>query len=268
MPAQQLRNTQTQYIESGSGTEAVVFVHGFVASRRWWQPAMDRLPAGFHAYAVDLRAMAREDQTAPDHTIAQYAADLHEFVEALGLDSFHLVGHSLGGGVAMLYALEHQERLKSLLLVDPLAPFGTKLLDPAAAEWVNAQYGNRDGITAVALGGCVIQPTGPYREQLIDDAMAWGRAGYRGMMDDMARYDITARLGELTVPTLVTWGDKDMVIPFQGIVEAFTKIPGCGLEIWHGVGHDAPIELPDRLTDLAVRFFGEAAQALTTAPPA
>ena len=183
-----------------------------------------------------MRAAARGGETAlldPELAWLMLREAGHEFVEALGLDSFHLVGHSLGGGVAMLYALEHQERLKSLLLVDPLAPFGTKLLDPAAAEWVNAQYGNRDGITAVALGGCVIQPTGPYREQLIDDAMAWGRAGYRGMMDDMARHDITARLGELTVPTLVTWGDKDMVIPFQGIVEAFTKIPGCGLEIWH-----------------------------------
>ena len=146
MPAQQHKDTQTQYIERGSGAEAVVFVHGFVASRRWWQPAIDWLPDNFHAYALDLRAMASEDPAAPDHTIAQYAADLHDFVEAMGLDNFHLVGHSLGGGVAMLYALEHQERLKSLLLVDPLAPFGTKLLDPTAAEWVNAQYGNREGI--------------------------------------------------------------------------------------------------------------------------
>jgi branched-chain amino acid transport system permease protein len=266
MPAQQHKDTQTQYIERGSGAEAVVFVHGFVASRRWWQPAIDRLPDGFHAYALDLRAMVSEDPAAPDHTIAQYAADLHEFVEAMGLDNFNLVGHSLGGGVAMLYALEHQERLKSLLLVDPLAPFGTKLLDPTAAEWVNAQYGNREGISAVALGGCVIQPTGAFREQLIDDAMAWSSAGYRGMMDDMARYDITDRLMELKVPTLVTWGDKDLVIPFQGIVAAFTNIPGCGLEIWHGVGHNALIEIPARLTDLAVRFFGEAAQARAATP--
>src|SRR5690348_18418848 len=116
MPAQQLKDTQTQYIERGSGAEAVVFVHGFVASRRWWQPTLDRLPAGFHAYALDLRALAQDDPAAADHAIAQYASDLHEFVAVLGLDRFHLVGHSLGGGVAMLYALEHQARLKSLVL--------------------------------------------------------------------------------------------------------------------------------------------------------
>lgn len=265
MPAVQLESTNMQYLESGSGSEAIVFVHGFAASRRWWQPAMERLPERFHAYAVDLRAMAGEEQTSAGHTIAGYAGDLHEFVEAMGLESFNLVGHSLGGGVAMLYALAHQERLASLLLVDPLAPFGTKLLDPAAAEWVNAQYGNRDGITAVALGGCVVQPSGAYREQLIDDAMAWSSAGYLGMMDDMARYDITARLPELKVPTLVTWGDKDAVIPFQGIVELFTGIPGCGLEVWHGVGHNAPIEIPDRFAELAWRFIGEAAQARAAA---
>jgi 3-oxoadipate enol-lactonase len=268
MPTVELTEVTAQYAESGTGPDAVVFVHGFVASRRWWQPAMAQLPAQFHAYAIDLRAKPGEEPVATGHTIARYAEDLHEFVDAMALDRFHLVGHSLGGGVALLYALQHADRLKSLLLVDPLAPFGTKLLDPAAAEWVNAQYGSRDGTELVALGGCVIQPSGAYREQLIDDAMAWSRAGYFGMMDDMARFDVTDRLSELTLPTLVTWGDKDGVIPFQGIVEAFTRIPGCGLQVWHGVGHNVPIEIPDQLAQLAVRFFGEAEQTGAAAAPA
>jgi 3-oxoadipate enol-lactonase len=268
MAADQRKDTQLRSVERGSGPEAVVFVHGFVASRRWWQPTLDRLPERFHAYAVDLPAMAAEDSDSAPHTIARYADDLHAFVEAVGLDHFHLVGHSLGGGVAMVYALGRQERLTSLLLVDPLAPFGTKLLDPAAADWVNAQYGNRDGVAAVALGGCVVQPSGAYREQLIDDAMAWSRGGYVGMMDDMARYDITARVGELKLPTLVTWGDRDGVIPFQGVVDLFTGIPGCGLEVWHGVGHNAPIEIPDRFTGLAAGFFAEAPHARAATAPA
>lgn len=268
MPTVQLKEVKAQYAESGTGAEAVLFVHGFVASRRWWQPAMQRLPENFHAYAIDLRAKQGEEAVADGHTIARYAEDLHEFVDELGLDSFNLVGHSLGGGIAMLYALQHQDRLKSLLLVDPLAPFGTKLLDPAAAQWVNAQYGSREGTELVALGGCVIQPSGEYREQLIEDAMAWSSEGYSGMMDDMALFDITERLSELTVPTLVTWGDKDGVIPFQGIVEAFTRIPGCGLQVWHGVGHNVPIEIPGQFSELAVRFFGEAEQARMVAAQA
>ena len=70
------------------------------------------------------------------------------------------------------------------------------------------------------------------------------------MMDDMAAVRIADQLGAISVPTLVTWGDKDTVIPFPAIVEAFTSIPGCSLEVWHGVGHSGPIEIPERFTVL------------------
>jgi branched-chain amino acid transport system permease protein len=263
MPTVQLQDWKMQYREHGSGEEPIVFIHGFVASDRWWLPTFDRLPEQYHSYAINLRAYGGEEPVLSGHTIARYAEDLAEFVDALGLERFDLVAHSLGAGVAMQYALDHQDRLKSLVLVDPLAPYGTRL-DPGVTDWINAQHGNREGIEGIALGGCVIQPVGEYRVQLVDDAMAWTREGYLGMMDDMARFNVSDRLPELNVPTLVTWGDKDLVIPFSAIVDAFTKIPGCSLEIWHGVGHNGPIEIPDRFVELLARFIAEARQVAAT----
>ena len=272
MPTVQLSEMKMSYAERGTGEETILFVHGFVAGDKWWLPAMERLPERFHSYAINLRASGREEPAAGGHTIARYAGDLHEFVEEVGLHKFDLVAHSLGGGVAMQYALDHQDRLKSLVLVDPLAPYGTRL-DRATTDWVNAQHGNREGIEAVALGGCVVQPVGEYREQLVEDAMGWTREGYLGMMDDMARFNVSERLPELKVPAIVTWGDKDMVIPFAAIVDVFTKIPGCGLQVWHGVGHNTPIEIPDQFVELLTLFIEEArqveaAQAGTPSPTA
>lgn len=261
----QLKDFKMSYVEQGSGIEPIVFIHGFISTRVWWQPALERLPESFRAYAVDLRACGESEYCETGHTLTQYAQDLHEFVEQIGLQQFTLVGHSMGGGVAMQYALNHPDRLKALVLVDPLAAYGTRIASEITA-WINAQQGNSEGIRQIVLGAFASPPTGAYLEKLVEDGVRWDKPIYLGTMDDMARFAISDRLPEINVPTLVTWGDKDTVIPFAAIVDIFTRIPGCGLEVWHGVGHSGPIEIPERFVELLARFIGEVKLATIVRP--
>jgi len=261
MPHVQLKDFRMHYVERGGGSEPIIFVHGFISSYRWWRPTIERLPENiYHAYVIDLRGAGESEQIETNHTLGQYAEDLEEFVEAMGLERFILVGHSMGGGVSMQYALNHQERLKALILVDPLAPFGTKF-EEGIADWINAQQGQPEGIRMLIMGAFATQPESEYMDLLVEHGVGWGRAMYLGTMDDMGRFNVSERLGEIQVPTLVTWGDKDTVVPFAGVADIFTRIPGCGLEIWHGVGHSGPIEIPDRFVELLTRFISEAALA-------
>lgn len=108
------------------------------------------------------------------------------------------------------------------------------------------------------LGAFATPPTGDYLELLIAEGVRWEQPIYLGTMDDMARFNVTDRLSEIATPTLVTWGDRDTVVPFAGIVEVFTRIPGCGLEVWHSVGHSGPIEIPERFVALLDSFIAEA----------
>jgi pimeloyl-ACP methyl ester carboxylesterase len=260
MPYVQLRDFRMHYSERGTGDTALVFVAGFISTQRWWQPTLERLSErDYHAYAIDLRATGQSEDIATGHTLAQYAEDLHQFAEALGLRRFVLVGHSMGGGIAMQYALAHQDHLQAIVLVDPLAASGTTLT-PEVTAWLNAQCGNPEGIRGIVLGAFATPPTPPYLDELVEDGVRWGQPIFLGTMADMARFNITAQLPQLTVPTLMTWSDKDVVIPFKAIVEIFTAIPGCGLTVWHGVGHSAPIEIPDQFVALLTGFIAEAAQ--------
>ena len=252
----QLQDFKMHYVEHGSGSEAIVFVHGFISTQLWWQPTLERLPDNFHAYAIDLRACGDSEQVETGLTLAQMAEDLHQFVEQIGLEKFILVGHSMGGAVSMQYALNHQDRLRALVLVDPMAAFGTRI-PPDITAWINAQQGNPEGIHQLILGAFAIFPPEAYMEQLVQGGVRWSKPLYLGTMDDMAQFNVSDRLPEIHVPTLVTWGDKDTVVPFSGIADIFTKISGCGLEIWHGVGHSGPIEIPDRFVELLTRFIGE-----------
>ncbi|MGH2544530.1 MAG: alpha/beta fold hydrolase [Ardenticatenaceae bacterium] len=263
MPTLQLPDFKMHYAESGEGDEAVVFVAGFISTHRWWRPTLERLPEAFHAYAVDLRASGESEQIESGHTLAQYAEDLHHFVEKMGLTHFTLVGHSMGGGITMQYALDHQDRLKALMLVDPLAPYGMRI-DQPTKDWINSVQGQAEGQRMILVGGHAHAPSEEDLAELLADAVAWGPAIYLGTMDDMARFNVSDQLQTLTVPTLVTWGDKDTVIPFDGIIDAFTRIPGCGLEIWHGVGHHLPREQPDRFVSLLTEFIAEASHVEST----
>jgi pimeloyl-ACP methyl ester carboxylesterase len=106
--------------------EPVVFLHGNVSSATFWEETMLALPPDFRAIAPDLRGYGESERRPVDATrgLRDFSDDVHALVETMGLARFHLVGHSMGGGIAMQYAIDHAERIFSLTLVDPLSPYG------------------------------------------------------------------------------------------------------------------------------------------------
>ncbi|MDQ4037200.1 MAG: alpha/beta hydrolase [Actinomycetota bacterium] len=222
---------------------------------------LDRLDLSrFTCYALDLRGTGDSDPTDDGHTFTQYVADVAAVVDTIGLERFTFVAHSMGAGVAYRFALDHGDRLTSMILANPLSPHGTAHLTTEVVEAINGLRGSDDGVRAIILGGFVTPPTDiGYLDQLVTDGVGWSDASYLGMMDEMRRFEIGNRLAEITCPTLITWADGDTVIPFDGIVAAYTGIPNSSLEVWHGVGHDSIIEAPDRFAALVDRFVSEIA---------
>lgn len=104
----------------------VVFVHGNLASATYWEEMMLALPAGYRAIAPDRRGCGGSEALPIDATrgMRDFSADLHSLVETLALEPFHLVGHSLGGAVAMQYVIDHPTRVRALTLVAPGSPYG------------------------------------------------------------------------------------------------------------------------------------------------
>jgi pimeloyl-ACP methyl ester carboxylesterase len=104
----------------GGGRPPLVLVHGFLGSSRNWQTTGAELAAHFHVLAIDLRNHGRSPH-APDMTYAAMLGDLLEWMDACGLPRITLLGHSMGGKVAMKLACDHPERIERLIAVD-IAP--------------------------------------------------------------------------------------------------------------------------------------------------
>ncbi len=108
----------------------VLFIHGNVSSSRFWEETLAALPPRYRGLAPDLRGFGDSETKPVDATrgLRDFADDLHSLVETLGLTAegrkIHLVGWSVGGGIAMQYAIDHPDQVASLVLVDPLSPYG------------------------------------------------------------------------------------------------------------------------------------------------
>jgi len=125
-------------IHGAPGGVPVVLVHGNVSSSRFFEELMETLPSSWHVLAPDLRGFGDSQRLPVDAVrgVSDYADDLHSLVETVGLAGtpFHLLGWSLGGGVAMQYAIDHPGQLASLTLLAPVSPYGfggTKDVDGA-----------------------------------------------------------------------------------------------------------------------------------------
>jgi pimeloyl-ACP methyl ester carboxylesterase len=103
-----------------------LFVHGNVSSAIFWEETMLALPGGFRGIALDLRGYGDTEPLPVDATLglSDMVADIHSLVETLGLENFHVVGHSMGGGIVMKYAIAHPAKLRSITLVDTMSPYG------------------------------------------------------------------------------------------------------------------------------------------------
>jgi len=123
----QSERINTHILTSGppAGT-AVLFIHGNCSSAGFWDETMLALPEGYHAIAPDLRGYGTTEPLAVDATLGldDMVADIRSLVKSLGLGPFHIVGHSVGGGIVMKYAIAHADELLSITLVDTMSPYG------------------------------------------------------------------------------------------------------------------------------------------------
>ncbi|MFL5392744.1 MAG: alpha/beta fold hydrolase [Myxococcales bacterium] len=282
MPFVDLQDLRVHYEEAGSGRNVLVLVHGNFASSRWWQRVFDRLPRGFRAYAMDLRGCGQTESRSGGYSIPRLSSDVGAFVDALDLPAFHLVGHSLGGAVALDFALRCPERVRSLALVAP-APAGglaamrngtshsARMLRSVSggalsmfamreAYRMHGAFGTkrlmlRDALAKMMPGATL--DAGVF-EALLDDAARLRPEAVVGFFQALDEWNVEEQLPGFEVPTLIVGGGKDVLVPMAELEKMAHLMRHGELRAWPEVGHSPQIERPDEFVDLLIAWTARA----------
>lgn len=228
------------YTDEGRGP-AVVLVHGFPFQREVWRGQVDFLKSSHRVVAPDLRGFG-ESQAAPDAVaMDRFADDLHGLLIALRTGPAVLIGHSMGGYVALAFANRHPRMLSGLGLVATRA--GKDTPEAAAARRATAEKVRAEG-PQVVVEAMVPKMLSPANRDPAALAAVRGfmspltREGVIGALLGMAeRRDATETLGRIGVPTLVVTGADDVLIPPAESERMARAIPRARLEILPGAGH-------------------------------
>lgn len=247
----------------------VLFVQGVGLHGDGWTPQTDGLAGRFRCLTFDNRGMGRSVPAGEPITVAGMADDAAAVMDAAGWPAAHVVGHSLGGAVAVQLALSAPARVKSLALLCTFA--AGRAVAPLSWRMISAgmrmQFGTR-GVRRRAFLELIMPPDalrGADRDAVADQlAGVFGHdlADQPPVVNDqlraMRRYDATPRLGEVRVPTLVASGAFDPIAPPRLGRALAAGIPGARYQEWADASHGAPIQFAGRVNDLLADHFARA----------
>ncbi|NMM34420.1 MAG: alpha/beta fold hydrolase [Phycicoccus sp.] len=261
------------YLDSGEGP-AVLFIHGLTNSSRSWARLVDTLNMDHRILAPDLYGHGASAKPMGDYSLSAHAATLRDLLDRLGIDQVTLVGHSLGGGIALQFCYLFPERVSRLVLVSsgglgrsvsPLLraatlPGAEWVLPLIASDWVRARaeaVGRTLARTGWRPSPDVTEAWRGFTSLADADSRRAFLATTRSVIDPGGQ-TVTAHdhLPMVTrIPTLVVWGTRDRMIPAWHATTAHQAFPGSRVELFVGAGHFPHLDEPERFAEVLRDFL-------------
>jgi 3-oxoadipate enol-lactonase len=240
--------------DTGAGETTLLFLHYWGGSARTWRAVISRLSSEFRCVAYDQRGWGTSDAPAHGYSIGDLADDATRIIQALDIDRYVLIGHSMGGKVVQLLASRRPRGLKGIVLVAPASPMPQNIPEFARQQQLHA-YDNRENAIQALAFLTARMPASDVVEQIIADNLAGSPQAKLAWPTSSAYEDISAQVKDIAVPTLVVAGEQDRQDPLeQHRREVLPRIPGAKLHVIADCGHLVPIDQPGQLSD-AIRTF-------------
>jgi pimeloyl-ACP methyl ester carboxylesterase len=269
-----LHGNELCYTDDGVG-RPIVFVHGLMSSSQTWTAQLERLADRHRVIAPDLFGHGESAKPAGDYSLSAHAASLRDLFDAIDVPSATLVGHSLGGGIALQLAYLFPDRVDALVLVSSgglgreLNPLlraatlpGSELVLPVIASgWVHSV-----GDTALKLWSKVGLPAvSPSTDEawrglpsLADAETRRAFLATSRSVIDVHGQTVSAQnrlAGFAAQPSMLVWGERDRMIPSSHVEAARQELPATRVEMFSRSGHFPHLDEPDRFARVLDDFM-------------
>ncbi len=205
--------------------QPIILIHGAANDWHEWEKNLAFLAQSFQVYALDLPGYGQSQPADVPVSPTWSASFLNDFMEALDLPSAHIVGHSMGGMVAMVFALEHPEMVNKLVLV------------------------NSGGLGDISRRGWLIFHLARIAKKLL------GKEKNKYLKSTKDDWIFVNRLSEIKPRTMIVWGAKDIYLSASQAKLAHSLIPDCQLQIFPHCGHAPQRERIEEFNKLICQFL-------------
>lgn len=257
-----------KYSDSGHG-EPIIFIHGFGGNSFTWRYLLKYFSLEYRVISIDLMGFGDSDKP-KDHSylVSDQARIISSFIRYKDLSDVTLVGNSLGGTISLFTYFDIQERISSLILLNPAAyttknnPAYIHLLQIPIINWVALKLGPKNVLANFAL------KTIFYDDSLITDQMI---SNYSNNMESSGTHtaliksvnhdafsevdNMKKNYGKVNVPVLIIWGDNDDIVDVHDGYKLKKDIPQSQLVILKDCGHIPQEEVPDKTISIMDDFF-------------
>ncbi|MEI6180207.1 MAG: alpha/beta hydrolase [Chloroflexales bacterium] len=266
MSAVIIDNQVVHYEVFGRG-RPVLFLHGWLGSWRYWFPTVEVIAEHFRTYSFDFWGFGDSRRSQTRESIQAYSDQVIRFLDAMGIDQVMVVGHSMGGMVALKTALSYPDRIKRVVTVG--AP-----IDGNSLSWLLKLTNQRVFANAFARWPWVRrklfhfflgETSDPAVSEMIDDSVKSSANTLRYAVNSMWRTDLRSELPHLRVPALIIHGGRDDIVnPNQA--KLFGAVPLAQVVVMPRSRHFPFLDEAGFFNDLLVHFLKAENPANLTVP--
>lgn len=244
-----------RYYTGGHG-HPLVIVHGGGDGARSWRQNMDELAKHYTIYVPDLPGFGRS-QPDGERSIPELVTFIDDFTKRLGLKKFHLVGHSIGGGIALHYSLQFPGKISKLVLANSM------YLGEDIAPWVR-----------ILSSSAMIKTVGLAAHKLLEgikfllnlvyaplhflNPLPRVKLNFGNLMTTLAEQTVLLQnqFPGMLMPVLLVWGENDAIVPVSNAYTAQQLMPDWQLHIFKGCGHSVYRQKASAFSQLIIKFLG------------
>ena len=239
-----------EYVAQGRDTGApVVFIHGMTDSWYSFAPVLPHMPASVRTFALSMRGHGRSERPASGYAMRDMAADVIAFLDAKGIASATLVGHSMGARVALRTVVDHPARVQGVMLIGAFAPaLPNDALDELDAGVRTLADPVPRSFAREFQEGTLAQPAPDgFVDAMIAESLRLPAAIWREALAGFLADDVSGALADIRVPVHLVWGANDAFVPQRDQEVLMAMLPDVRFDTYLSAGHAVHWEEPRRV---------------------
>jgi pimeloyl-ACP methyl ester carboxylesterase len=237
------------YVEQGNEQGIpIILLHGFTDSWHSYETVLPQLSSNLHVFALTQRGHGNSDKPFTGYHPKDFAADIAAFMNEKKISAAFIAGHSMGGMIAMQFALDFPEKVKGLVIIGSDASFKD---NPGVSEF-SAEINKLSDTVGPEFADAFQQstcahPVDPaYYKVLVGESLKVPPFVWKAAMNGIIKTDLRSQLNKIQAPVLIVWGDKDGFCTKAGQDAMLREMPQARLLIYEETGHALHWEEPKK----------------------